>query len=164
MSENPFLIRGYKSGEYFCDRGKETRAIVSNLQNGADTTLISPRKYGKTGLILHAFDEIARQRLPFETLYVDIFATLSLDDLVKTLAEAILEKFPERSSIGKKFMGLLKGLRPILSYDPITSLPQVQFNFVNTSEQEHTLKSLLTFLNTQKKQVALAIDEFQQIT
>jgi hypothetical protein len=164
MSENPFLIRGYKSGEYFCDRDKETRAIVSNLQNGADTTLISPRKYGKTGLILHAFDQIARRQLPFETLYVDIFATLSLDDMVKTLAEAILEKFPERSSIGKKFMGLLKGLRPILSYDPITSQPQVQFNFVNTSEQEHTLKSLLTFLNTQKKQVALAIDEFQQIT
>ncbi len=95
---------------------------------------------------------------------MDIFATLSLDDLVKTLAEAILEKFPERSSIGKKFMGLLRGLRPILSYDLITSQPQVQFNFVNTSEQEHTLKSLLTFLNTQKKQVVLAIDEFQQIT
>ncbi|MBQ7590430.1 MAG: ATP-binding protein [Verrucomicrobia bacterium] len=164
MMENPFFIRGYKSSEYFCDRDKETCEILKNLQNGADTTLISPRKYGKTGLILHAFDEIAQRRLPFETLYVDIFATLSLDDLVKTLAEAILEKFPERSSIGKKFMGLLRGLRPILSYDLITNQPQVQFNFVNTSEQEHTLKSLLTFLNTQKKQVVLAIDEFQQIT
>ena len=27
MSENPFLIRGYKSGEYFCDRDGPGRAM-----------------------------------------------------------------------------------------------------------------------------------------
>jgi hypothetical protein len=60
--------------------------------------IVSPRKYGKTGLILHTFAEMKRRRLNYETLYVDIFATLTLEDFTKTLAEAILIKFPEKTA------------------------------------------------------------------
>jgi hypothetical protein len=98
MQENPFIVKGYKSPAYFCDRDDETAAIILNIQNGADTTLVSPRKYGKTGLILHTFAEMKRRRLNYETLYVDIFATLTLEDFTKTLAEAILIKFPEKTA------------------------------------------------------------------
>lgn len=164
MQENPFIVKGYKSPAYFCDRDVETATIISNIQNGADTTLISPRKYGKTGLILHTFAEVKRKRLNYETLYVDIFATLTLDDLTKALADAILSKFPEKTSIGKSFLTFLKTLRPTFTYDSITGTPQLQFNYGSVAEKEWTLKSLLDFLNTREKQVVLAFDEFQQIT
>ena len=49
MKDNPFIIKGYKSKKFFCDRIAETQALLSNIANGVDTTLISPRKYGKTG-------------------------------------------------------------------------------------------------------------------
>ncbi len=164
MQENPFIVKGYKSPSYFCDRDDETAAIILNIQNGADTTLVSPRKYGKTGLILHTFAEMKRRRLNYETLYVDIFATLTLEDFTKTLAEAILIKFPEKTSIGKGFVTFLKTLRPTLTYDSISGSPQLQFNYGTVSEKEWTLKSLLEFLNTREKPVVLAFDEFQQIT
>ena len=163
MKLNPFLAKGYISPEYFCDREIETKTLLSNIQNGLDTTLISPRKYGKTGLILHTFRKISDQELPYYTIYVDIFATLSLNDFIKTLSEAILAEFPEKSSIGGKFINLLKGYRPVITYDPVNGMPQVGFNFYAQSEKEYTLKGLLTFLNSQNKRIVLAIDEFQQI-
>jgi hypothetical protein len=52
---NPFLIVGYYSPEYFCDREAETQQIVSALQNDRNISLISPRRFGKTGLIHHCF-------------------------------------------------------------------------------------------------------------
>lgn len=164
MVENPFIIKGYKSADLFCDRDAETNALLSNIKNGADTTLISPRKYGKTGLIFHTFEKIRAKKLPFETLYVDIFATQKLSDFTKALADAVLAKFPAKKSIGKQFMELLQGFRPMFTMDPLSGSPQVQFNYVNASDKEYTLKSVLEFLNSQKRQVVLAIDEFQQIT
>ncbi len=164
MNANPFLAKGYISPELFCDRENEAKTLLLNIQNGLDTTLISPRKMGKTGLILHTFYKISEEKLPLTPIYVDIFATLSLKDFIKTLSEAILAEFPEKTSIGSKFMTLLKGYRPTISYDPASGLPQVGFNFVSPNEQEYTLKGLFDFLNSQKKRVVLAIDEFQQIT
>ena len=142
MLENPFLTKGYESAEYFCDRDDETAALISNIKNGRDTTLVSPRKFGKTGLILHTFEAIKKKRLKFDTLYVDIYATLSLGDFTKTLAEAIMQAFPERTSIGKAFLTFLKALRPTLTYDSMNGSPQLQFNYGSVAEKEYTLKSL----------------------
>lgn len=160
---NPFLVKGYVSPEYFCDREKETEALLRNIQNGVDTTLISPRKYGKTGLILHLFDAIQLKKLPYETLYVDVFATRSLSDFIKVVAEAVMKKFPEKTHIGSKFITFIKGLRPVISYDSLTGVPQVQFNYQMAAEKEHTLSGLLEFINSQQIDIVLAIDEFQQI-
>ena len=95
MNINPFVIRGYISPEYFCDRRNEAELLLENIQNNADTTLISPRKFGKTGLILHVFDRIEREKLPYKTVYLDIFSTLNLDNFVTALSEAIVSVFPE---------------------------------------------------------------------
>ncbi len=52
---NPFLVTGYAGPEYFCDREIETEKIISALNNDRSINLMSPRRYGKTGLIHHVF-------------------------------------------------------------------------------------------------------------
>ena len=52
---NPFIIAGYEAPESFCDRKKETEGLLEALRNGRNVTLTSPRRIGKTGLILHLF-------------------------------------------------------------------------------------------------------------
>ena len=52
---NPFLIAGYYSPDYFCDRETETEKITSALNNDRNVSLMSARRYGKTGLIHHVF-------------------------------------------------------------------------------------------------------------
>jgi AAA+ ATPase superfamily predicted ATPase len=161
--DNPFIFRVYKSKELFCDRQEELKKLLTNALSGADTTLIAQRRIGKTGLIFRLFDEIKTEKKPIIPIYADIFATRSLDDLVRTLSEAIMTALPEKSSIGKKFSRFIKSLRPIITYDPLSSMPQIQLTLQNDVERQQTLKGLLTFLDNQNEKVLLAIDEFQQI-
>lgn len=161
--DNPFIYRVYKSKELFCDRQNELEILVTNALSGADTTLIAQRRIGKTGLIYRLFDEIRSRKMPIIPIYVDIFATRSLDDFVKTLSEAIMTAIPEKSSIGKRFSKFIKSLRPLISYDPLTSSPQITLTLQSEDEKKQTLKGLLTFLDSQDDKILLAIDEFQQI-
>ena len=160
---NPFLIKGYISKDYFCDREDELKELSRNVENGLDTTLISPRRMGKTGLISRFFEYIDEHKLGFHAIYVDVFATRSLEDFVRQLAEAVLKYYPEKTNFGKKFMKFLKGLRPIISYNSISGEPQVQISYQTPQEKEYTINELLQFLDNQNLQILIAIDEFQQI-
>lgn len=157
------MVKGYLSKELFCDREKELDVLYENVLNGIDTTLISPRRIGKTGLIYRFFDYLKEKKWG-ECVYVDIYASRGMEDFIRMLAEAILLKFPEKTSIGKRFVSFLKGLRPLIGYDALTGEPQVQIVYHTPQERENTLKGLLDFLDRQNVPVVLAIDEFQQIT
>lgn len=161
--DNPFIIKGYRGKDLFCDRENELEKLFQNTQNGLDTTLISPRRMGKTGLLMRLFEHTKEKNVPFEAIYVDIYASRSFHDFVRLLSEAILKKFPARSHIGEKFMNLLKGFRPVISYDPISGEARIQLIFQSPEEKEHTLQGLLSFLDSQNMQIILVIDEFQQI-
>ena len=160
---NPFLISGYHSEEYFCDRNKETDEIISHIKNRNNVTLISPRRTGKTGLILHAFEKLKKNKI-CETLYIDIFATQNVEDFIKILSEGILRDFPEKTSIGKQFWNLIKNFRPLFGFDSITGETTVQIMYQTEGEKQQTLRNILQFLEKQDKQIVIAIDEFQQIT
>ncbi len=162
--ENPFLVKGYVNKELFCDRENEIESLLRNVENGLDTTLLAPRRMGKTGLIFRFFDELETRNPDINAIYVDIFATRSLNDFVKFLAEAILKKYPEKTGFGSKFLRFLKGLRPLISYDPLSGEPQVQILYQTPQEKEYSLKGLLDFLDNQGRNIVIAIDEFQQIT
>ena len=160
---NPFILKGYISREYFCDRKNELKILHRNVQNGCNTTLISPRKMGKSGLILRYFDDLSVKNL-IQFIYIDIYSSRSLNDFTKLIAEAILLKFPEKTTTGKKFMKFLKSLRPVITFDPFTGVPQVQIEYQSPQEIVYTLQGLFAFLEDQNTPIVIAIDEFQQIS
>lgn len=162
MEINPFLVNSYISKEYFCDRDNELNILLRNVQSNVNTTLISPRRLGKTGLIFRFF-ELLREGSDYGAVYVDIYSSRNLADFIKLLTAAIINRFPERTPVGKRFLKLIKGLRPTFSFDAITGTPQVQFSYQSESDKEYTLLQLLTFINEQPKPVVVALDEFQQI-
>ena len=90
--QNPFICEGYEGPDYFCDRTSETENLIKNLQNGRNTTLVSPRKIGKTGLIMHTFNRIKQENKDTICIYIDIFHTQNQYDLVQTLGRAILQE------------------------------------------------------------------------
>ena len=163
MIENPFITKGYVSEELFCDRENETRRLLSNLQSGMDTVLISPRRYGKSGLILHTFEQLKKIRPEYFTLYVDISATSTLNGFLDALSSSILQAFPEKSALGKRFITFLKQLRPFFTLNERTGAMEVHLELVSQLQKETTLKQLLDLLEKAPQPVAFAIDEFQQI-
>ena len=160
--ENPFALVPYISKEYFCDREEETKTIVEYLQNGSNITLISPRRYGKTGLIYRVFDEIKQQKVNISTCYVDIYATETLEDFIKVFSEAVITSMEKKKAI-KSFFQFLGGLRPMLSYDPVSGNPELTLTFHTDHEKKQTLASIFEFIERQDKKTIVAIDEFQQI-
>lgn len=162
MFDNPFILEPYKSKDYFCDREKETEEIIRNIINGRNTTLISPRRLGKTGLILRVFDEMKARSLNYETIYSDISDTISIDEFIKVISDAVVGKLGKQQRIAS-FFKTLKSVRPLLGFDSLTGSPQVSFTFDNDSQKQATLKEVLDYLEKYQKKVVLAIDEFQQI-
>jgi hypothetical protein len=159
---NPFQLKGYHGANLFCDREAETEQLIAHAKNGMNVTLLSVRRMGKTGLIHHVFRKI-EENAGWKTVYVDIYATQNLQEFTNQLATAILTVFPQEQSIGKKFIQLLKGFSPVISYDSFTGMPEVQLMFSSEQQKQHTIQGLFSFLEQQKQRVVVAIDEFQQI-
>ena len=162
--DNPFIYKGYEGPDYFCDRERETENMVGALRNGRNLTVFSPRKIGKTGLIKHVFNRIKETNKDAICIYIDIFATQNLYDFVQALGIAIVEEAVEREkSLMAKTFDAFKAWRPTLSYDSLTGLPTVSVS-IEPSREEYTLKSIFDHIEKFKKDVYVAIDEFQQIT
>ena len=161
---NPFLISGYHSPEFFCDREQETAKILDALSNGRNVTLIAPRRMGKTGLIRHAFYHLKEQQPEIVTLYMDIFSTQSLGDFVRLFANTILGKLdsaPQKAL--SRISQFIRSCRPVFTFDEITGVPKVTID-VAPAEEENTLKEIFDYLASSEKRCYIAIDEFQQIT
>lgn len=159
---NPFLVYGYVSPEYFCDRQEETRKLISALRNGRNITLMSPRRMGKTGLIMNAFHEISASTTKAHCFYLDIYATESLADFTKVFGEAVLSKL---DTFSQKAQSLMKSVftHSKISYSSDSLLGgQVSLEF-KADDAEPTLRDIFSYLKQYDEECFIAIDEFQQI-
>jgi DNA-binding transcriptional ArsR family regulator len=160
---NPFLITGYYSPEYFCDREKETAKIISALENDRNISLMSPRRFGKTGLIQHAFYQIAEKNKKAVCIYFDIYSTQDLNDFVKIFAESVLGKIEGSvEKTMKKFVSFFKSFRPVLSYDALSGQPELSVK-IEPEMLTQSLQEVFAYLKQSDKRCYIAIDEFQQI-
>ena len=162
ISKNPFPVVGYHGSKLFCDRETESERLVKNLTGGLNTTLISLRRMGKTALIFHVFEEILKENQSI-CLYVDLYPTRNIRDLTRQLATVSMNVLPRKKRTGNRFLTFLKGLRPVITYDPLTGAPGVRFEYSSASEYEVTLSALLNFLDELGTEIYLAFDEFQSI-
>lgn len=160
---NPFILAGYKSPKYFCNRKRETERIISAVKNNRNLTLYSLRRLGKTSLINHTFYKLNSDK-GLRFLYVDISVTSSADEFINVLGTSILRQFGSGKgdlleSVGKFF----KSIRPSINFDPLTGNPSLQFNVSSESDVKVTMESVFELLSQQKEKAIIAIDEFQQI-
>ena len=161
--DNPFLVSGYESPEYFCDRRSETQSLLEAFQNGRNVTLTSPRRMGKTGLILHTFYSLKQLFPQRPCIYIDLLATESLADFTELLASSVLGQLDsDPMKVMKKAVSLIRGIRPYISVDEFSGLPKIGVEIVK-GEEAHTIAQIFEYLNNSGKECYLAFDEFQQI-
>ena len=159
---NPFVLTGYVSPEYFCDRQKETDKIISALLNGRNMTLTSPRRMGKTGLIHHVFHNM-QENNDVKCFYVDLYQTDSLELLVKKLADTILGSLDStEDKIVKNVVSFFKMLRPVVTVDPMTGEPGFKVD-VEPGQGEYSLSEIFAYMEQSDYRCFVAFDEFQTI-
>jgi len=160
---NPFLIAGYHSPRYFCDRELETEKIISALTNDRNISLISARRMGKTGLIQHVFYKLAEQD-KVHCFYIDIFSTQNLHEFVTLLGKNVIGKLDSNTDLMiKNITSILKSFRPSFTFDDVTGAPSISLD-IQSQKTEVGLQEIFEYLKTSGKRCYIAIDEFQQIT
>lgn len=160
---NPFVTGGYVSAEYFCDRELESEELVRQVTNGNNLALISTRRMGKTGLIMHCFarHEISKE---YYTFFVDIYATKSLRDFVFSLSKVIVEQLkPFGRKALETFIRCVRTLQAGITFD-VSGNPSFNVQLGDIHDSDVTLDEIFKYLKTAGKPCIVAIDEFQQIT
>jgi AAA+ ATPase superfamily predicted ATPase len=162
MKQNPFIISGYLSPEYFCDREEETARMLNAIENGRHITLFSPRRMGKTGLIRHLFYKAGKKN-DFTPVYLDIMATTSLREFCEVFGKGVLTAIGKNEALMKKILKRLSALRLKLTIDHLTGEPALSLDVNNAREAEKSLDTIFRYIAVQPYRIAIAIDEFQQI-
>ncbi|MBW6499109.1 MAG: AAA family ATPase [Bacteroidales bacterium] len=161
---NPFVLAGYVSREYFCDRETELTWLKDQFTNDRNMVVYSWRRMGKTSLI-HCLAHILEKENQADLIYVDLMSARNMQDTIKAIARAVHNKYGRTSKGISKTLGtLFSRLGMSISFDPLSGIPKATFGLTIPSPTEHSLEALGEFLNARKKKIVLAIDEFQQIT
>lgn len=159
---NPFLIEGYVSPEYFCDREQETALLTRHLTNGCNVALMAPRRIGKSGLVFNCFNQPVL-RDAYHCIYIDIYDTKNLDEFVYEFGKGILAELrPKGRKVWETFLNMLYSLQSTISFD-INGNPEWSVGLGDITRPEVTLNEIFAYLSQAEKPCLVAIDEFQTI-
>lgn len=164
MHNKPFIFGVATSGDNFTDRGKETERLLLNFQNGVNTVLISPRRWGKTSLVQKVCRLAQSDKL--KVVYLDIFSCRSDKDFYNAFAAAVLKqtssKLDEWLENAKSF---LSRISPKISIgtDPMTDFSiSIEMN-PKGNDVDEILQLPEKIAKKKGCNIVVCIDEFQQI-
>ena len=164
--QNPFRFGSVVTGEDFADRRRELAELGRELGAGQHVFLLSPRRYGKTSLILTLLGRLRSQGLL--TAYVDVFRATTAAQLLELTAQTVLrgvESKPER--LLRLAVDLLGKLRPQVGTDsrgkPTLSLDIGTSPRSVLAVQEEVLALPEELAKKRKSRLVLVFDEFQEI-
>lgn len=161
--KNPFVVGSYISPEYFCGRKHETQLLVKHVENGRNVAMIAPRRLGKTGLIWH-FLQLPEIKSQYYTLFVDLYSTSSLPEMVRSLAMEVYRNLQSNTERWwERFASVISSLNMNIAADPITGAPSLSIGLGQIKSPEVTLDQIFKYLETADRPCIVAIDEFQQI-
>jgi uncharacterized protein len=163
--ENPFVLSGYFGEAYFCDRKEELAILQENFTQGRNTVLYSWRRLGKTSLIQYFLQTLEEAKLA-DTIYVDLMATRDMGDAIIQITQAVYEKYGKTSGgFSEAFRKLIGSLGLEVSFDPFTGMPVFSVGMSPSNQPgAPSLQAIGQFLTSRKKNVIIALDEFQQVS
>ncbi len=165
--KTPFVYGKIASGNYFTDRKNEIKLLKQNFLHGTNTILISPRRWGKSSLVIRAADEIMATEKSIRIIHIDMFNIRSEEEFYKSVSENILQavsnKMDDIIANTKEFM---KRWMPQITFSPDD---QQEFSFglnwQDIKKQPDEILNLAERIATEKDlKIVLCIDEFQNIS
>ena len=161
---NPFLLTGFHSKKYFCDREKELASLFEHLENERNIVLYSWRRLGKTALIRY-FLSILEAEKRADTVYVDLLGTRDMQTAIRYISQAVFDRFGRtESGISATFQKFMGSAGLDLTFDPVSGSPKIGFGIRSPVQGSTSLNSLGNYLMQRKKRAIIVIDEFQQVT
>ena|SRR3990167_6071675 len=165
MSARRMFPLGKAYGKAFCNRTIETKKLIGHIEGGKHTFLLAPRRYGKSSLCEHAFEQLSFSwsKIDFHIAVTDKDAERIIINGVTDLISRSLGSASEKLMLtAKKYT---KRLQPKLSVGP--EYFRLELAMVEkSSPAENIAEALLVLeklLREKDKQAVLLLDEFQEI-
>lgn len=162
---NQSFVFGVSVSDYnFIGREEEIRQLRMNFEEGINTILISPRRWGKTSLVKRVCREVNPDKVI--TVFVDIFKCKTEYEFYNTLIEAVLKQTASTTELWMEHArDFISRLTPKISVSPE---PNSEFALsLGISPKTHTPEEILQLAETiaerKGKRIVVCIDEFQQI-
>lgn len=159
-----FFPQGLATGNSFCNRVKERKLLQNNIQAMRPTLITSPRRYGKTSLVLYVINEL---QLPFA--HIDLYSDIDEVEVQNSILNAIGDILYSMESIPKKAFTLVADFFSDLSVSFTIENAQIKIQFSKSKKPPakgilHSLKKLDAVLQSKKKIGVLFMDEFQRLS
>ncbi len=167
---NPFVFGKIALGAHFTNRGREIAQVIEAVAAGQDVFIASPRRFGKTSLVLEAVRRLRDDEVL--VAYADLFAISSPDRFLALLTHAYFEGLlsaVERTQwrLGELFSHL--PVQPQLTVNPmdgstgITLGPAARLPEMFDALLAALLDIPADVARRRKRRVALVLDEFQDV-
>jgi len=163
--KNPFIYGEVVTGENFANRTHEIRELNRDLKDCEKIFLISPRRYGKTSLIINILAKLRKDGV--YPIYIDLYKVTSLHKLLELYSREIAMVVETKLEKAIRFIKeVLPGLRPKITISA-DGIPSIGIDYVSNRQE------VLKFLNEvydlpqklalKKKNFVVAFDEFQEV-
>jgi uncharacterized protein len=91
MKRSPLIYGNTVSSESFTNREVESNILYNNLVNGINTSIISPRRWGKSSLVEKVIIDINNKESNFKTVIIDLFSVSSEEEFIETFAREVIK-------------------------------------------------------------------------
>lgn len=146
--KNPFIFGKIVRGNDFCDRKTEVKEIVKSVSSKNNLVIISPRRYGKTSLVINALE---RNNIPF--LFIDCSNIINENVFLERLTSAYLERLKKGDVLEKvKYLSKLVNIEYTFSVEGMS----VKVAKYNDSSFDKLIRQI-------SKDYVLVFDEFQEL-
>ena len=163
----PFLFGKHASSEYFTNRTDEVNLLSFNFQSLINTVIISPRRWGKSSLVLKAAEEVQKTDKNIRFCFIDMYNVRSENQFYQLLAQEVMKtsssKLEEIIEISKKY---LTRIIPKISFSPDPSNEfSISMDWEEVKKQPDEILDLAEKVASSKNiKLIICIDEFQNIS
>jgi len=159
--ENPFKYGVAVTGDDFVDRTEELKELKNEALAGKSVVLYSPRRLGKTSLLLELLQQLRQNVIP---VYVKLYGIGSKEAFAGEIAERIIATAYTRLEKAREAVyEFLKELRPNLVVTPRGEIRIEVTTQVSSRSLEEVLDLPERVAKKRGKRVVIAFDEFQEI-
>ena len=166
MKELPFIFGKSSDLANFTDREEEISQLLSNFKSLINTTIISPRRWGKTSLVNMAAEKTREENKKIKVCMLDIFNVRSEPEFYEYFAREVLKGTSNRwEEMAENARMFLSHLLPKITFSP-DSQAEISFGVgweTIKKNPDEILNLPATIAKAKKIGVIVCIDEFQAI-
>ena len=163
---SPFIYGKIASGDTFTDRESELKRISDNIESHINCILISPRRWGKSSLIVKVGQTLQKKNKSLRFCFLDMFNVRTEQEFYEQLTKEVLcvsyTKWEERIESAKRFF---KQIIPRfnMGIDPVNDF-SISFDWEEIRKSPEEILNLSEKICKEKKiQIVVCLDEFQNI-